>query len=189
MAELECEMGNTNLDLEDVSLVDHGDDVRTIKSGRTEGSHLRRLVLCIGVCLCGWLLYEWSRRSHVANKLVAPATDFSRSSLKDYTRRYDIKTLVPGEKGICHFHAQRGNAIDILIFKQYGGSVDESSCVDTSSDMANISYSESRYCSCVGPPAAAFGRNFLEIGANNGVYMSNLICCFSKRRWNGLEFA
>lgn len=63
------------------------------------------------------------------------------------------------------------------MFKHLGGQVDEGSCQQVSVDQwcsaVNADYGEILKCNCVAPGPDAFSLHYLEIGAADGVYLSN----------------
>jgi FkbM family methyltransferase len=102
-------------------------------------------------------------------------------------RFYGISSLMPGKQSKCWFHSQIAHKQDQVIFKKMGGFV--GSCSEAPvKDAPNTSYvySEAVVCDCIAPPAAAFGMHFLEIGAADGQYLSNLLFFEMQMGWTGL---
>ena len=94
--------------------------------------------------------------------------------------------LEPGEPGVCYFHAQVPHEQDIELFVRLGGSVSSVDCVDRHLvGLANPS--EAMVCPCVAPKdPRAFNRHFLEIGALDGQYLSNLLFFEAQMGWTGV---
>ena len=98
---------------------------------------------------------------------------------------YGIIPLVPGQAGRCWFHSQRPHHQDREIFKRLGGLVESESC--TAAPVNGARYiSEAEICRCTAPPSSAFARHFLEIGAADGQYLSNLLFYELQLDWTGI---
>jgi FkbM family methyltransferase len=102
-------------------------------------------------------------------------------------RFYGISPLIPRKQSKCWFHSQIAHKQDQAIFKRLGGFVGTCSGAPVK-DAPNTSYvySEAVVCDCIAPPAEAFGRHFLEIGAADGQYLSNLLFFEMQMGWTGL---
>ena len=100
-------------------------------------------------------------------------------------KSYGVRPLEPGQKGKCWFHSQQPHEQDKVIFKRLGGEVGECSSAPVQ-DQAKLAYSEAQLCACKAPPASAFESHFLEIGANDGQYLSNSLFFEMQLRWTGL---
>ena len=108
-------------------------------------------------------------------------------SIVERSRRHYgvVKKLRPGEAGKCWFHGQHPHCQDRAIFRRNGGTV--GAC--QSAPVLNASYaSEAELCDCVAPPNydGAFNKNFLEIGAADGQYLSNLLFFEMQMEWSGI---
>lgn len=122
----------------------------------------------------------------------APAPSPAVPSIAAQALALGALPLSPGEAGKCWFHSQNprktsknGNA-DQDMFKLLGGSI--GNCRSAPAVTLPPSAAEpSVLCTCRAPLAAdAFGLKFLEIGANDGVYLSNLLFFEAQMGWTGL---
>lgn len=96
---------------------------------------------------------------------------------------YSIGILEPGKPGRCWFHSQKPHYQDREIFKRLGGKVN----VCAPATVFETTYtSEAEICECIAPPAQAFSKNFLEIGAADGQYLSNLLFFEMQMNWKGI---
>jgi FkbM family methyltransferase len=94
--------------------------------------------------------------------------------------------LVPGQPGQCHFHSQRGGKQDRAVFLFMGGKIDTSSCKRRHIKAQSGWISEAQLCDCVAPSAQHFNLHFLEIGANDGQYLSNSLFFETQMGWTGV---
>lgn len=95
--------------------------------------------------------------------------------------------LSPGKRGLCLFHGQVPHNQDRGIFERLGGHVDHACCIDH--PIAGIApfLSTAQLCPCVAPAdPSAFDQSFLEIGALDGQFLSNLLFFESQMGWRGL---
>jgi FkbM family methyltransferase len=105
------------------------------------------------------------------------------SLIEASVRDYRITALLPGEDGECWFHSQKPHEQDKAIFRRFGGTV--GSCRDA--PVLDIpSYSEAQLCTCTAPGVEAFGLHFMEIGANDGQYLSNSLFFELQMGWTGI---
>ena len=65
------------------------------------------------------------------------------------------------------------------MFKHLGGTIDDASCHQVSHvewcKVVESEYAEIEKCDCVAPAADKFNLHHLEIGAADGVYLSNTL--------------
>jgi FkbM family methyltransferase len=94
--------------------------------------------------------------------------------------------LEPGQPGRCHFHSQVKYQQDRTIFMLLGGHIDTSSCKKQDVKAQSSWRSEAELCDCVAPPSDAFHLHFLEIGANDGQYLSNTLFFEAQMGWTGV---
>jgi FkbM family methyltransferase len=103
---------------------------------------------------------------------------------------YAMPPLKPGKPGRCLFHSQhkRGFQQDRRLFVALGGKVEEASC--TRRPLSGVRFSSSGLaCDCTAPAdPRAFGASntFLDIGANDGQYLSNTLFFEAQMGWRGL---
>ena len=100
---------------------------------------------------------------------------------------YVTPPLEPGKPGRCHFHSQhyRGFQQDRRLFIAMGGTVDETTC--TPHAIKSRYSSSGLNCACVAPSdPRAFNQHFLDIGANDGQYLSNTLFFETQMGWTGL---
>lgn len=108
-------------------------------------------------------------------------------SLAEQSLALGAAPLRPGAAGKCWFQSQEPFHQDIVIFEKMGGTVGKCEPkfpqrlpLPGISEMATL-------CDCVAPvDATAFGLHFLEIGANDGVFLSNLAFFELQMGWRGL---
>lgn len=85
----------------------------------------------------------------------------------------------------CWFHSQIPHNQDRALFAKLGGQY--RNCAPAAARTEPQTNSEALLCECVAPPdASAFGQHFLEIGANDGVVLSNLLFFELQLGWEGL---
>jgi len=94
------------------------------------------------------------------------------------------KMLSPNVRGTCVFHSQGLLHQDQHIFKVNGGII-HGSCVGTKMPNGSKILSESVSCECTAPDSA-FHKNYFEIGALDGFYLSNTAFFDYQLGWRGL---
>lgn len=93
--------------------------------------------------------------------------------------------LTPGQEGTCYFHSQHPHHQDRFVFRRLGGKIH--SCVDKTEWCRESKFGmEMSVCKCTAPGASAFNRGFIEIGAVDGLYLSNTLFFESQLNWTGL---
>ena len=101
-----------------------------------------------------------------------------------------VEPLRPGEEGECWFHSQKFDTArqDEFVFKMLGGKIDQASCTSAAKFCLTSEFSqEVQKCKCTAPPSpSAFGRNFMEIGAADGLYLSNTAFFEYQMGWTGV---
>jgi FkbM family methyltransferase len=100
-----------------------------------------------------------------------------------------VEPLRPGEKGAHWFHSQSHETTrqDSFVFKMLGGEIDEESCTGSKFCFVSDFSQEIRKCNCRARTSpGAFGRTFLEIGATDGLYLSNMAFFEYQMGWSGV---
>jgi len=101
-----------------------------------------------------------------------------------------VEPLSPGKPGVCFFHSQSARTCrqDQFVFKRLGGKINEASCAPEPDFCVKSKFSqEVLRCECVAPPdPATFGQHFLEIGAADGLYLSNSAFFEFQMGWRGV---
>lgn len=94
--------------------------------------------------------------------------------------------LQPWRDGQCWFHSQVPHRNDVLLFQRMGGKVKTDQCNLKSPLLQNDAPSEAQLCPCTAPGPEAFNKSFLEIGALDGQFLSNLLFFESQMGWRGM---
>jgi FkbM family methyltransferase len=111
----------------------------------------------------------------------------SSSSVEEQIQSATGGRLTPGAKGVCLFHGQEPHYQDRGIFTRMGGQVDDACCLNLPLVGVSPYLSVSQVCPCTAPAdPLAFDRSFLEIGALDGQFLSNLLFFESQMGWRGL---
>ena len=123
--------------------------------------------------------------------LVAPM--YAGGRLEAAFATYKTTTLQPKVPGKCFFHSQNPDKQDEVVFTRLGGTIGACTQVcpiipaQTCPTMDSyIKWTDAKICDCTPGDASAFGRTFLEIGANDGQFLSNSLFFESQMGWRGL---
>eukprot|EP00746_Dinoflagellata_sp_MGD_P166129 gnl/MRDRNA2_/MRDRNA2_95829_c0_seq1.p1 gnl/MRDRNA2_/MRDRNA2_95829_c0~~gnl/MRDRNA2_/MRDRNA2_95829_c0_seq1.p1 ORF type:complete len:441 (-),score=68.99 gnl/MRDRNA2_/MRDRNA2_95829_c0_seq1:107-1258(-) len=104
--------------------------------------------------------------------------------LKKYPPALQLK---PGRKGDCFFHSQSDHMQDQYVFVKMGGKILQKTCRKQRWMRFTPYDDHTTRCKCVAPEeTSSFGLKFLEIGATDGVYLSNTLFFESQMGWRGL---
>lgn len=122
---------------------------------------------------------------HVAS---GPSFILDEATVDEAAKYYGIQHLKPNSPGRCWFHSQRLNPSDADIFKRLGGKILQKDWKDCGfRRKKRMRYSEAVICDCIAPPnPEAFNKHFLEIGALDGQYLSNLLFFEKQMNWTGI---
>lgn len=117
---------------------------------------------------------------------TAPLAESGPPSIAAQAAALGASPLTPGAAGTCWFHSQTPHVQDREVFRRLGGSI--GACSPARALTLPQSNSEAHACECTAPPASsdAFGLHFLEIGANDGVFLSNSLFFETQMAWRGL---
>jgi len=99
----------------------------------------------------------------------------------------EVEPLTPGKRGRCLFHSQAPQFQDRRIFEALGGIVDVAGCRNLPLEAPPFP-SVAALCTCKAPEASAnaFGLGFVEAGAVDGQFLSNLFFFESQMGWRGI---
>ena len=75
---------------------------------------------------------------------------------------------------------------DMKLFQRMGGTVQAGQCKPTPLRVKGGAPSEAQLCPCTAPGAEAFNKSFLEIGALDGQFLSNLLFFEAQMGWRGM---
>ena len=129
------------------------------------------------------LLDGLTKQRNFSGEIDSPNSQKNQVEMNRLT--YNVHPLIPGRSGRCWFHSQAPHFQDREILKRLGGSVDDAFCEPAPVKGARYS-SEAVICPCTAPPSSAFHRHFLEIGAADGQYLSNLLFFELQLGWAGI---
>lgn len=160
-------------------------------TARRVGSHVILCSSALLLRLCSGAAVESGRRTSAraaSDSAVAPhASNGARVS--DETEFIDDATTGTRSWSRCNFQAIRNDPIDQFVFHLLGGHMK-----DWQRDFLNsnpgcdvwVAPNSKSHCPCVAPLSLIGTGTFVEIGANDGLHMSNSWFFEHHLRWNGM---
>lgn len=122
------------------------------------------------------------------SEFLSPSLTSSLSSTSLHDQINSITSpLQPGQKGLCLFHGQAPHHQDMRIFEKLGGTIETTCGISYPLATKSRAPSAATLYPCTAPvDPSAYGQRFLEIGALDGQFLSNLLFFESQMQWRGL---